>query len=112
MFLDETKEKMSNTRPEFLLDPVDFIEGSVKMSGERKYGYGVDVMRAWAATKDTDKSMLITKEQLDQINNQVKLLRQIFRSMLGYLNKLDVNTNAFKFDELTIVDKMMMVKLL
>lgn len=48
---------MSKSRPDSLLDPIDFIEGSIKMSGDRKFGYGIDVMRAWAAFKDTDKTM-------------------------------------------------------
>lgn len=82
---------MSISNPDFLLDPIDMIEGSVKLSGDRQYGYGVDVMRAWAATKDTDKNMVITKDQLDQTNKEVKLLRNIFRSVLGYMNNFDIN---------------------
>jgi isoleucyl-tRNA synthetase len=53
---------MSKSKPEYLLDPVDFIEGSIKMGGDRKFGYGVDVMRAWAAFKDTDKNMIVSKD--------------------------------------------------
>lgn len=59
MLMDETGEILSKSRPEFLLDPVDFIEGSVKLSGERKFGFGVDVMRAWCAFKDSDKDIRV-----------------------------------------------------
>ena len=38
-------------------DPEDFLEGSAKLDGSRKFGYGVDVLRAWSAFKDTDKNM-------------------------------------------------------
>jgi hypothetical protein len=32
------------------------------MDGTRKYGYGIDVIRAWCALKDSDKNLLIQKE--------------------------------------------------
>jgi hypothetical protein len=38
---------------------MDFIEGSEKLSGERRFGYGIDVLRAWCAFKDTDRNMSI-----------------------------------------------------
>lgn len=53
---------MSKSQPDYLLDPTDFIEGSVKRGGERKFGYGIDVMRAWIAFKDTDKNMMVAKD--------------------------------------------------
>jgi isoleucyl-tRNA synthetase len=67
LLVDQAGDKISKSAP--LIDdevvvefnPEDFLEGSVKMDGERKFGYGVDVMRAWCATKDTDKNMHIIK---------------------------------------------------
>lgn len=44
---------------QYMLNPEDFIEGSTKQDGSRRFGYGIDVMRAWVATKDTDKKMLV-----------------------------------------------------
>ncbi len=29
------------------------------MDGARKYGYGVDVVRAWSAFKDSDKNLFV-----------------------------------------------------
>lgn len=84
----------------------------MKLTGERKYGYGLDVIRSWAAFKDTDKNMIISKEQFENINKEVKLMREIFRSLLGYLHDLDVNKSKFDFNKLTIVDKMMYLRIM
>lgn len=91
MLMDETGEILSKSRPEFLLDPVDFIEGSVKLSGERKFGFGVDVMRAWCAFKDSDKDIRVMQSQLEDVNKEVKLLRNLLKSLLGYLHNFDIN---------------------
>jgi isoleucyl-tRNA synthetase len=55
IILDTKGEKMSKSNPDEILNPIDFIEGSVKLTGERKFGYGVDTMRAWLTYKDCDK---------------------------------------------------------
>jgi len=61
-------DKISKSAPETLLDPVDFIEGTEKMDGERKYGFGVDVCRAWCVTKDSDKNSFVDHEEITQVN--------------------------------------------
>ena len=43
-------------------DPVDIIEGTLKHDGTRKFGYGVDVLRAWCAFKDCDKNLLVSRD--------------------------------------------------
>lgn len=48
-------EKISKSVDGSFATPDDLIEGSAKMDGERKYGFGVDVVRAWIAYKDSDK---------------------------------------------------------
>jgi len=63
--MDDSGEKMSKSRPEFLVEPADLLEGTVKLDGSRKFGYGADVMRLWAAKNDTDKNLEIDREQLD-----------------------------------------------
>jgi isoleucyl-tRNA synthetase len=83
----------------------------MKSDGTRKFGYGVDVMRAWAVYKDSDKSMYVSRDQIEEdVNKDHKMLRNIFRTLLGYISsdRLDVNTNQFDFNKLTIVDKFMM----
>lgn len=58
----------------------------MKANGERKYGYGVDVLRAWCAIKDTDKHIHVSRDQLDLANKQVKLFRDTIRLIMSHLN--------------------------
>eukprot|EP00826_Nyctotherus_ovalis_P036206 TRINITY_DN3194_c0_g3_i1.p1 TRINITY_DN3194_c0_g3~~TRINITY_DN3194_c0_g3_i1.p1 ORF type:complete len:674 (-),score=197.08 TRINITY_DN3194_c0_g3_i1:140-2140(-) len=55
--------------------PLDIIEGSVKMDGERRYGLGTDVLRAWAAVNDTDSNIALEEVHLDEINKMIKRVR-------------------------------------
>lgn len=95
-----------------ILDPDDLIYGSVKMDGSRKFGYGLDVLRAWCSVKDTDANIQVHKDELESINKEVKLFRDVLRVLLLNVQKLDVNKDAFDFKILSFVDKMMMIKLL
>jgi len=45
---DEKLSKLS----EFKGSIDDLIEGTVKLNGQRQYGYGVDVLRMWVALSD------------------------------------------------------------
>ena len=47
---------MSKTFKSLALDPEDLIYGSEKIDGNRKFGYGTDVMRLWTASLDGDKN--------------------------------------------------------
>ncbi len=72
-------------------------------------------MRAWCATKDTDKNMHIIKDQLDRVNKEVKLFRDIVRVLLTHLQTYDLDLSRKNFDfnkNLTFVDKMMVVRTL
>jgi len=118
LLLDDKGEKISkstsnnnnNLTEEALFDPLDFLEGSLKQSGERKFGYGVDVMRAWIATKDTDKNIHIARDQLERVNKEVKLFRDVLRVLL--MHSLGHVNTVGEFEKLSTVDKMMMVRLL
>ena len=82
------------------------------MDGTRKFGYGIDVLRAWCAYKDTDKNMLVLKEHLDQVNKEIKIYRDVVRMLLSYVQTYNVPKEKFNFLGLTIVDKMMMIRIL
>jgi isoleucyl-tRNA synthetase len=79
----------SGDSTEMVFSPEDFLEGSVKMDGNRKFGYGIDVMRAWCATKDTDKNIHVEKHAMDRVNKEVKLFRDIIRVLLTHLQTFD-----------------------
>lgn len=66
LLVDEYGEKISKSKgASGAMDPEDLIDGSIKLDGTRKFGYGIDVMRAWSAYKDSDKTLYVLKEQLD-----------------------------------------------
>jgi len=107
MLLSEQAEKISKSKPETLLDTRNFIDGSEKMDGERHYGYGVDVMRAWAVLNESDKNTFVLREDLDQVREEVKLIRGVLRSLLGNLNDFQTTVD---FEDLTPVDQIMFMK--
>jgi valyl-tRNA synthetase len=63
--IDNSGKKMLGSNA---IDPEDLIEGSIKSNGERKFGFGVDVLRAWSVLKDTDKTMFVNTESFDKTN--------------------------------------------
>ena len=60
LVLDESDTKMCKSFASMTIDPEDLIAGSVKLSGDRKHGYGTDVLRLWAAINDSDKNLKLT----------------------------------------------------
>jgi len=84
------------------------VEGSIKLSGERKYGYGSDAMRAWAISKDGDTNFMALKEEFDKAGAEVKLFRQVIRVCLSHASKEKPNT---PFRQLTPVDKFFCIRL-
>lgn len=63
LLIDEHGDKISKSQgTSAAIDPDDLIEGTLKLDGTRKFGYGVDVVRAWCAYKDTDKNLFVQKE--------------------------------------------------
>ena len=49
LVVDQAGEPI-NYSPVGSFDPADLIEGTIKQSGERQHGYGIDTMRAWAVS--------------------------------------------------------------
>lgn len=95
-----------------LIDPRDLIDGTVKLDGERSHGYGLDTMRLWAISKDSDSDCYLERDDIEQCNQDVKMLRGLIKLMLGNLYKYDSTVDEFDFNKLTFVDKVMACKLL
>jgi isoleucyl-tRNA synthetase len=64
----------------------DLINGTVKLDGERKHGFGLDTLRAWAIVNDKDTNNFIDRQSFEEVNNEVKLLRSLLRVLLGNLS--------------------------
>ena len=94
-----------------LIDPDDLILGTVKMDGDRKHGQGLDAMRLWASSHDSDKNFYIEKEELEKSSKEVKLIRGLLRVLVGNIHSYDASKDPFEFSKLTLIDKVMACKL-
>jgi isoleucyl-tRNA synthetase len=99
---------MSKSFPELVIDPEDLIYGSEKLDGTRKHGFGTDAIRLWAVQHDGDKNFQLSKDDLQNSSQQLKIFRQVSRQILGNLNDYE----PINFSALSIVDKMMLVEVL
>ena len=82
-------------QPSITNSPIeDFIFGTIKSNGSRQYGYGIDVLRLWAASKDLINEKGEYINLLDQhLNNRVSelnVIRKCVRKMLGLLSDYQV----------------------
>lgn len=115
MVLNDKGVKMSKAdmrNRESLVDPTDLIAGTVKLDGSRSHGYGLDTVRLWAITKDSDKDTFLEREELERVNQDVRTLRGLIRILLGNLHSYDASAQPFDFSKLTFLDKIMACKLL
>ena len=115
MLLNENGKKMSKSDPQGAqawLDPEDLIDGTVKLDGKRKHGYGLDTVRLWAISKDADTNTFIDRDEFEKNSQDIKMLRGLIRIILGSLHTYDAQVNPFDFEKLTLVDKVMACKIL
>ena len=71
MVMNDKGFKMSKAdtkNKESLIDPIDLIVGTVKLDGSRSHGYGLDTLRLWAISKDSDRDTFVEKKELEKIN--------------------------------------------
>lgn len=54
LLVDKDGQKMSKSFNNFI-DPKDIIEGAEKLTGDRKYGMGADVLRLFVVDHDVDE---------------------------------------------------------
>ena len=104
MLIDNEGEKISKRRNNGsnFISTEDLIQGTVKLDGLRKHGYGLDTIRAWAVQNDSDKNAYVERDDIEKANNEVKMLRSLLRVLLGNLASLE--SNEFDFKKLTPVD--------
>ena len=75
--------------------------------------YGADILRLWAFTVDFKQDMRIGDDNLKQVSEHYRKIRNTIRFMLGNLNSDDFNPSKDLLDykNLHVVDKYIMIKL-
>lgn len=98
---DSKGEKMSKSIGN-TVDPMDVIEK-----------YGADILRLWSGTVDFKQDMRIGDENLKQVSDQYRKVRNTFRFMLGNINKDDFDPIADRiaYENLESVDQYILVRL-
>jgi len=48
-----------------------------------KKKYGIDTMRAWVASKDTDCNISMDLAEIDNVNEEVKLFRGLILTLMN-----------------------------
>ncbi len=97
---DSKGEKMSKSIGN-VVDPMDVI-------GK----YGADIFRLWAATVDYRQDMRIGEDNLKQVSEQYRKIRNTFRFMLGNLSESDFDpqTDKLAYSDLEVVDQHLLLK--
>lgn len=74
---------------------------------------GADIFRLWAATVDFKQDMRIGDDNLKQVSEQYRKVRNTFRFMLGNVNPEDFNpkSDMVAYEDLSYIDKYIMVRL-
>ena len=70
-------------------------------------------MRAWAASKDTDKNIHVLRDQLEKVNKEVKMFREVVKILLMHSLPYKAQEGPTQSTQVTsLVDRMMLVRLL
>jgi len=98
---DAKGEKMSKSVGN-VVNPLDVVKK-----------YGADIFRLWATNVDFKQDMRIGDDNLKQVSEQYRKVRNTFKFMLGNINANDFNpkTDMIEYDKLEAVDRYMLVSL-
>lgn len=97
--LDSKREKMSKSRGN-VLNPIDVINK-----------YGADIFRLWASNVDFKQDMCIGDDNLKQVSELYRKVRNTFKFMLGTLHDFDASKDLVAYKDLTEVDQYILIRL-
>lgn len=72
---------------------------------------GAEILRLWVASTDTSADMKVSMDSFKQISESYRKLRNTFRFMLANINDFDVNSDYVRYDDLSSLDKYLLIKL-
>ncbi len=99
--VDSKGEKMSKSVGN-VVNPLDIINTN-----------GADVFRLWAMTSDFKEDLKLGNDNIKQVSDQYRKIRNTFRFLLGNVNAEDFNPkkDMLAYEDLTSVDQYILVKL-
>ena len=99
--VDSKGEKMSKSVGN-VVNPLDIINTN-----------GADVFRLWAMTSDFKEDLKLGKDNIKQVSDQYRKIRNTFRFLLGNVNAedFDPKKDMISYENLTSVDQYILVKL-
>ena len=110
---DSEQEKISKYS-KFRIDVEDLIEGAVKANGQRQYGFGVDILRLWAAASDLENKqadeIFLTNHHIDVKNAEINMLRKTYWTIFRYLGDYKA-TDAMSLTKMAKTDELMTTQL-
>ncbi|PWA00643.1 hypothetical protein BB558_003303 [Smittium angustum] len=100
--LDENGIKMSKSIGN-TVQPSEVINGS-NANGNKKPGYGVDVLRLWVGMHDSSSDMQIGPQIISNVSQTMRKIRGTFRFLLSNLNDFGED-KLVPYDNLLPIDK-------
>ncbi len=97
--LDKNGRKMSKSLGN-VIDPAKLVKQ-----------YGTDMFRLWCLSVDYTQDVRIGPESMKQISESYRKIRNTFKFLLGNLADFDPKVNEVDFNDLTDLDKFMMIEL-
>jgi len=73
--------------------------------------YGADILRLWVANVDFRSDMVMSDDLLKQVSDSYRKIRNTIKFMLANIDGFNPNTDSVNYDDLSNVDKYMVLKL-
>ncbi len=83
-----------------VISPLDIIKNS-----------GADILRLWVASSSYHEDIRISKENLDQLSDAYRKIRNTFRFLLGNLNGFDPDKDELSYENLLSLDQLALYNL-